>query len=70
MLAVAVLGACSSEPRVASATPPGVSYRFTGDNMSEANLRANRYCAQYGKRAVLEDVTRGSTDNVAAYQCS
>jgi uncharacterized protein YceK len=68
-LVAAMLAGCSSEPRVASSTPPGVSYRFTGDDVAEANRRADRYCAQYGKRAQLQGVTRGATDNIAAYQC-
>ena len=66
----ALLSACAGEPRVVNATPPGVSYRFAGDNASEANLRADRYCAQYGKRARLQGVTRGATENIAAYECS
>jgi hypothetical protein len=69
LLAVVALGACASEPRVVNATPPGVSYRFAGDNVAEANLKADRYCAQYGKRARLSNVQRGASDNIAVYEC-
>jgi hypothetical protein len=69
VLAAAALMGCAQEPRVANETPPGVSYRFSGDNVAEANVRADRYCAQYGKRAQLESVKRGSPDNIAVYQC-
>jgi uncharacterized lipoprotein YajG len=69
VLAAVALAGCASEPRVVNSTPPGVSYRFSGDNVAEANARADRYCAQYGKRAQLQGVTRGASDNIAAYQC-
>jgi hypothetical protein len=65
----AALAGCASEPRVVNSTPPGVSYRFNGDNVAEANMQANRYCAQYGKHAQLQSVTRGAADNIAVYQC-
>jgi uncharacterized lipoprotein YajG len=70
LLALATLAACTSEPKVVNSTPPGVSYRFSGDNVAEANARADRYCAQYGKRARLQNVNRGSSDSVASYECS
>jgi hypothetical protein len=69
VLAAAALVGCASEPRVVNATPPGISYRFAGDNVAEANLRADRYCAQYGKRARLANVQRGATENIAVYEC-
>lgn len=73
-LLLTVLGAmmlvgCASEPRVVDSAPPGVSYRFSGDNVAEANRRADRYCAQYGKRAQLQSVTRGAAENIAVYEC-
>lgn len=68
VLGAMLLGGCASEPRVDSA-PPGVSYRFSGDDVAEANRRADRYCAQYGKRAQLQRVTRGDAENIAVYEC-
>lgn len=70
VVVVAVLAGCSSQPSVVNATPPGVSYRFAGDNVAEANARADRYCSQYGKRARLQTVNRGASDNIAVYECS
>jgi uncharacterized lipoprotein YajG len=67
--ATVFLTACASEPRVVSATPPGVSYHFLGENIAEATARADRYCQQYGKRARLQAVNRTATDNIAAYEC-
>jgi hypothetical protein len=65
---IALIG-CASEPQVLNATPPGVSYRFEGDNVAEANLKADRYCAQYGKRARLQAVQRAAGDKIAVYEC-
>jgi uncharacterized lipoprotein YajG len=70
ILAAAGLAACASEPQVVNSAPPGVSYRFSGDNVAEANLRADRYCAQYGRRAALQAVNRGASDNIAVYECN
>lgn len=68
-LAAAALAGCATEPRVVNATPPGISYRFAGENVGEANLKAERYCAQYGKRARLQAVQRGVSENIAVYEC-
>ena len=68
-VAAPLLAGCAGEPRVVNATPPGVSYRFSGENIAEASMRADRYCAQYGKRARLAGVNRGSYDSIAAYEC-
>jgi uncharacterized lipoprotein YajG len=67
--ASATLAACAGEPRVINATPPGVSYRFQGENVAEATSRADRYCQQYGKRARLQSVNQSVTDNIAVYEC-
>ena len=67
--AAALLAGCATEPSVVNATPPGVSYRVTGDNINEASMRADRYCAQYGQRARLAGMNRGSYESVAVYEC-
>lgn len=69
ILAAVALAGCASEPKVVNSTPPGVSYRFSGEDVADANMRADRYCAQYGKRAQLQSVKRGASDNIAVYQC-
>ena len=64
------LFACMTEPRISNPAPPGVSYRFTGDDIGNSNVRADRYCAQFGKRAHLSSVRRGGAENIANYECS
>jgi hypothetical protein len=64
------LGACGHEPRVISSAPPGISYRFEGDNIGSANQRADQYCQQYGKRAQLQTINRSGSDNIAVYDCT
>ena len=67
--AAALLAGCATGPSVVNATPPGVSYRVTGDNVNEASMRADRYCAQYGQRARLAGMNRGTYESVAVYEC-
>lgn len=64
------LAACAQEPRITGVAPPGISYRFEGDNIADTNQRAARYCQQYGKQARLQTVNRSGSDNIAVYECS
>jgi uncharacterized lipoprotein YajG len=64
------LAACSHEPRTVSAAPPGISYRFDGNNIADANQRADQYCEQYGKRARLQTIDHSGSDSIAVYACS
>ena len=66
--AASLLVGCAG-PSVVNATPPGVSYRVNNNNINEASMRADRYCAQYGQRARLAGVNRGSYESVAVYEC-
>jgi hypothetical protein len=70
LLAAGSLAACSSTPHVVNTAPPGISYRFEGDNIANANERADSYCQQYGKRARLQAVNRSGSDSIAVYDCS
>jgi hypothetical protein len=63
------LAACAHEPRVVGAAPPGVSYRFQGDNIAEPNQRASQYCQQWGRLARLQNVEHSGSDKVAVYEC-
>lgn len=64
------LSACATgEPRRVSETPPTVSYSFTGDRLDDARDKAQNYCEGYNLDAELIDVDRGSTDNVAHFEC-
>jgi hypothetical protein len=69
-VAAGSLVACSSTPRVVDSAPPGISYRFDGDNIADANQRADSYCQQYGKRARLQTVNHSGSDKIAVYDCS
>jgi hypothetical protein len=69
MLVVGALAACSSQPHAVSQAPPGVSYRFQGDDIASANQRANQYCQQYGKQSRLQSVNQSGSDNIAVYDC-
>ncbi len=70
LVAAGALAACSHHPNVVNAAPPGISYRFQGDNIADANQRADQYCQQYGKHARLQTVNRSGSDNIAVYDCS
>ena len=66
---VLVLAACSTTPEVASAPPGGVSYRVTESSVSDANLRAQRYCERYSRHAVLDGINQSGGDRIASYSC-
>jgi putative hemolysin len=72
LLLVVVAGgiaACSHNPSVVSPAPPGISYRFQGEDVASANQRADQYCQQYGKQAKLQTVNHSGSDNIAVYEC-
>ena len=70
LLAVASSLAACSAPRVVNSAPPGISYRFEGDNIANANERADSYCQQYSKRARLRGINKAGKDNIAVYDCT
>jgi hypothetical protein len=63
------LAACSHNPSVVNPAPPGISYRFQGDDIASANQRADQYCQQYGKQSQLQKVDHSGSDNIAVYEC-
>jgi hypothetical protein len=63
------LAACGHNPSVVNPAPPGISYRFQGDDVAAANQRADQYCQQYGKQARLQTVNHSGSDNIAVYEC-
>ena len=63
------LAACSHNPSVVNPAPPGISYRFQGEDVASANQRADQYCQQYGKQAKLQTVNHSGSDNIAVYEC-
>jgi len=63
VLAAGALAACT--PRVDS-TPPTVSYRVIGSDVSQANANAINYCQRYGTGARMMSYTNGT----ATYECT
>lgn len=68
-LMIVALAGCQSRAAPADATPPGISYRLSGSDMSATNRQADAYCRQYGRRAALDKVSPTGNDNVASYEC-
>lgn len=66
----ASVAACTPRPPVVGAAPPGISYRFHGNDSADSDRRADRYCGQYGKQAHLTRVDHDGADNIAVYACS
>jgi hypothetical protein len=62
-LALAALAGCTAR---VDETPPTVSYRVVGSDISDANVRAMNYCQRYGRGARMLSYS----GNTATYQCS
>jgi hypothetical protein len=68
--AVGALSACEGyQPDVVSSAPPTVSYRVTGNDVSQTNVQAAEYCRQYGMAPQYQGLTASGTENVAQYSC-
>ena len=67
------LAACNpAEENQVSATPPtppSVSYRVAGTDVSQANQSAGAYCQRYGTGPVYRGMQTTPTGNVATYTC-
>lgn len=61
--------ATSAPPRIVGEAPPGVSYRFHGNDVAAATARAAQYCQRYGKQAHLETVNHAGNDNIGVFSC-
>lgn len=72
-LALALLGGLAGcaggTPHIVGAPPPGVSYRFEGNDVAAASRRAQQYCERYGRTAHLQAVNRAGEDNVGVFEC-
>jgi hypothetical protein len=51
-------------------TPPTVSYRVTGNDISQTNVIATQYCQRYGTGAQYQGLQSTTSGNVAVYSCS
>jgi len=60
----------SSPPPTAShKPPPTVSYKITGNNVSQANVKAEKYCARFGRSALFQGLQPAPSGKVAVYSC-
>jgi len=69
MAAGTLVGCAETASQQVAASPPTVSYRVAGTNLSQANADANRYCGQYGMAAQLNGTTPDGGGAVANYSC-
>src|SRR5438874_13301781 len=69
MLALASFLAACSQPREIAATAPSVSYQVAGNDLTQANANAARFCQQYGTAPRLQTVQPSGSGNVATYVC-
>lgn len=68
--ALGFLAACAPHAAPTASTGPTVSYRMAGDDVTQANAAAARYCQRYGATALLQGVRSTSSGNVATFSCS
>jgi hypothetical protein len=70
LIIVGSLGGCAyQQPREVNSTPPTVSYQVSGNDISQANAQADRYCQQYGMFANLQSLQPNGSQSLATYSC-
>jgi hypothetical protein len=69
LAASVVLAGCSQAPQQIKSSPPTVTYQVTGNDVSEANAKAQNFCARYNTHALFEGVQATSWGKVAVYRC-
>jgi len=69
MAACTLVGCAETASQQVAASPPTVSYRVAGANLSQANADAGRYCGQYGMAAQLNGTPPDGGGAVANYSC-
>ena len=70
LAAIGVLAGCASDSQPVSQSAPSVSYRIPGNDVSQANANAARYCQQYNAGPQLQSVQQSPSGNVAVYTCA
>jgi hypothetical protein len=71
LLAVGSLAGCAyQQPHEVNATPSTVSYQVYGNDISQANAQADRYCQQYGMFSNLQSLQPNGSQGLATYSCS
>jgi hypothetical protein len=65
------LAGCSwADRNEVTANPPSVSYRVTGNDISQANVSAQQYCQRYNAGAQFQGLQPTQSGNVAVYACA
>lgn len=67
---VGLAGCSYGDRNQVNATPPSVSYRIAGNDISQANVSAQQYCQRYSKGAQFQGLQSTPSGNVAAYTCA
>lgn len=73
LVALGSLAACAYQPpppHEVATTPPSVSYQVYGNDVAQANARADSYCQQYGMYANLQGVQPNGSQGLATYTCA
>jgi hypothetical protein len=71
LVVVGSLAGCAyQQPREVNSTPPTVSYQVNGNDISQANAQADRYCQQYGMFSNLQSLQPNGSQSLASYSCS
>ena len=63
------LCACASQPKEISATPTSVSYEYESGDIADPTHKAQKYCAQQGGVAKLQNVGKADGNAVAIFEC-
>ena len=69
LAAAGLLAGCADTATQVSSTAPTVSYRVVGNDLSQANADAGRYCARYNMGAQLTGVQPSGNGSIAYYSC-
>lgn len=64
-----LLAACETGPRVVEQSNPSITYRYDGNDVTQARQQADRYCGDFGRQAQLVDTSRRGGANLATFEC-
>jgi len=67
--ACVAVGACTDSPDVNSTPPTVFFYNVTANNVSPAEVRAQNYCARFGRSALFRGLQPGGSGNRAWFSC-
>src|SRR5215469_12450685 len=64
-----LVAACTGSHDVNSTPPTVFFYNVTGNNPSQAEMRAQNYCARFGRSALFRGLQPGPSGNRAWFSC-